>query len=91
MRVKVMASRYRTFTEMLAGWRAVAAAAGVLGVLALGAGAFAQDEAPAEPADEAPAPASENAPRRPPRNENDVFIPTEEIAADEEVVFPVDI
>lgn len=89
-----MASRYRSLKDALGGWRAAAAVAGVLGVLALGTGAVAQDEPPPaerEPAEEARAPAPEDAPPRPARGDDDVFIPTEEIAADEEVVFPVDI
>ena len=69
-------------------WRAAALAA-LFAVLALGSSAGAQDDAdaPAEPAETEPA----GDETRAPRPEDDVFIPTEEIAADEEVVFPVDI
>ncbi|HEX6993768.1 MAG TPA: hypothetical protein VF339_06430 [Gammaproteobacteria bacterium] len=73
------------------------------GVLALGSGAGAQEDgdtsaAPPEqapPRAEAPAPAQRDEARRPRGEaddaEDDVFVPTEEIGADEEVVFPVDI
>lgn len=74
--------------------RGAALAAGVLAVLALGQSGRAQDDAP--PADSPPAeasvPAEAEQAARPRRDaEDDVFVPTEEIAADEEVVFPVDI
>ena len=73
-------------------WRAAAVAA-LFAVLALGSSAGAQDEpdAPAEPAETEPAGEETPAPPRSAGDADDVFIPTEEIAADEEVVFPVDI
>jgi hypothetical protein len=49
----------------------------------------AQDDPP--PAEPAPEAAGEQAPRTPADNEDDEFIPTEEIPADEEVTFPVNI
>jgi len=72
------------------------------GILALGFAAVAQEtgdrsadppaEAPAPPRAEAPAPSQGGgAQRSAERAEDDVFVPTEEIGADEEVVFPVDI
>lgn len=74
-----------------------AVAAGVLAVLALGQSGRAQDDAPPpeSPPAEAAEPAQAETPEqaaRPRRDaEDDVFVPTEEIAADEEIVFPVDI
>jgi hypothetical protein len=69
----------------------------VLAALALvAAGSPAQDDAPgqADPAansEPASPPAPESAPLPAPNPADDVFVPTEEIAADEEVTFPVDI
>jgi hypothetical protein len=83
-----------------------AAGLSVLAVLAQGPIARAQDDAdaPAEPAETTetaepaqtaepaePAPSEEPTPPRAGNDSDDVFVPTEEIAADEEVVFPVDI
>jgi len=71
------------------------------GVLALGFAASAQEDgdrsaappaqAPQTPRTEAPAPGPRGQAQRPADDEDDVFVPTEEIGADEEVVFPVDI
>jgi hypothetical protein len=73
-----------------AGFAAAASITGLAALsLALAPAAQAQDE-PAEPEQRAeperPAP-----PRPRPPASDDVFIPSEEIAADEEVTFPVDI
>ena len=46
---------------------------------------------PATPRAEPPAPASEDAAAGPGADVDDEFIPTEEVLADEEVTFPVDI
>jgi hypothetical protein len=70
-----------------------------LGLAALAlvtAGSPAQDDTPGDPepaANTEPAapPAPESAPLPSPDPDDDVFVPTEEIAADEEVTFPVDI
>jgi|GEM_PF-1673976 len=71
------------------------------GVLALGFAAGAQEQgdrsaappaqAPQSPPAETPAPVQRERTQRPAGGEDDVFVPTEEIGADEEVVFPVDI
>lgn len=46
---------------------------------------------PASPPEEAPADPPAAPPVSQPRGEDDVFIPTEEVQADEELAFPVDI
>jgi hypothetical protein len=66
------------------------------GLALVTAGTPAQVDAPAEadPAENtepASPPAPESAPLPAPDPQDDVFVPTEEIAADEEVTFPVDI
>ena len=71
----------------------IATGLAALAALVLASPMAAQDEqaTPPEPAQDAEQGRSAP-PRRPaPEGEDDVFIPTEEIGADEEVVFPVDI
>lgn len=65
----------------------------VLALLLLGAPvASAQDEAAETPAaTEPPPPAATEPPPEAEPEDDDVFIPTEELSADEEVTFPVDI
>jgi hypothetical protein len=58
------------------------------GLMLLAARAAAQGEDP--PDEPAPSPAEEQ-PEPPTQDSDDVFIPTEEIPADEEVTFPVNI
>jgi hypothetical protein len=82
------------YARTLAGWLAAALIGGAVEAQAPAP----QDPAPADPpAPQQPPPAgqpqtppAQGGPRRPAGN-TDVFIPTEEIAADEEVTFPVDI
>ena len=59
------------------------------GLMALSLWALGQ-EADEESEGATPPPSAESEPRRPPPS-TDIFIPSEEIAADEEVTFPVDI
>jgi len=70
----------------------IGAGLAALAALVLASPAAAQDEQPAPPETAQDAERDRSAPRRPAAGgEDDVFIPTEEIGADEEVVFPVDI
>ena len=70
----------------------------VLGLLSVGTLAQeSEQQAPrdappqAPPREEAPPPEPAEPPARPGRAADDVFIPTEELAADEAVTYPVDI
>jgi hypothetical protein len=70
----------------------------LLMALAISTTTIAQDAPPAEQGDAPPQaepPAASAPPSTPPapgtRASEDVFVPTEEIAADEEITFPVDI